>query len=207
MATRPISKWSADSARIAAEDSRDYLPSAYRAVDPGTRAALADVQPHCVFIEVTNHCNLLCETCPRTFVTYEEPQTLSWENFLRIVEQFPDMERAVLHGIGEPLLNKDLPRMISHLKAQGVYVLFNTHASLLTAAWSLALIDSVLDELRCSIDGADPKTYAAIRGAPLLHKIVKNLTQFVRIQRELDVATPRASIWMTGMKENIAELP
>ena len=86
MAIRPISKSSADSARIPAEDSRDYLPSAYRAVDPATRAAWANVQPHCVFIEVTNHCNLLCETCPRTFVTYEEPQTLSWENFLRIVE-------------------------------------------------------------------------------------------------------------------------
>jgi len=207
MATRPISKLSTDSARIPAEDSRDYLPSAYRAVDPATRAAWADVQPHCVFIEVTNHCNLLCETCPRTFVTYEEPQTLSWENFLYIVAQFPDMERAVLHGIGEPLLNKDLPRMISHLKAHGVHVLFNTNATLLTSDWSRALIDSGLDELRCSIDGADPKTYAQIRGAPLLHKIVKNLTAFIRLQHELGVTTPRASIWMTGMKENIGELP
>src|SRR5712691_3046024 len=101
MTIRPISQASSASARIPAEDSRDYLPAAYRAVNPATRADWADVQPHCVFIEVTNHCNLLCETCPRTFVTYEEPKTLSWENFLRIAGQFPDMERAVLHGIGE----------------------------------------------------------------------------------------------------------
>lgn len=185
----------------------DFLPAAYRSVDPATRAAFAQIQPHCVFIEVTNHCNLLCETCPRTFTSYEEPQTLSWENFLKIVEQFPDMERAVLHGIGEPLINKDLPRMIAHLKARGVYVLFNTNATLLTETWSRHLISSGLDEMRCSVDGANPKTYAQIRGAPLLHKVTQNLADFVRIQRELGAQTPRASIWMTGMKENIAELP
>ncbi|MHB8629615.1 MAG: radical SAM protein [Aggregatilineales bacterium] len=196
-----------DAARIPVEDSRDYLPAAYRAVNPATRGAWSEQQPHCVFIEVTNHCNLLCETCPRTFTTYEEPKTLSWENFLKIAAQFPDMERAVLHGIGEPLLNKDLPRMIAHLKARGVYVLFNTNATLLTPEWARKLIESGLDELRCSIDGADPRTYAAIRGAPLLHKIVKNLTEFMRLQTELKASSPRVSIWMTGMKENIGELP
>ena len=189
------------------ETKADYLPAAYRAVDAATRQAFEDQQPHCVFIEVTNHCNLLCETCPRTFVTYEEPKTLSWDNFLKIADQFPDMERAVLHGIGEPLINKELPRMIAHLKARGVYVLFNTNATLLTPDWSRSLIDSGLDEMRCSIDGADPKTYAIIRGAPLLHKIVSNLTEFRRIQTEMGATTPRASIWMTGMKENIHELP
>ncbi len=201
------SRSDSNAARIPAEDNRDYLPAAYRAVDPATRAAIAHVQPHCVFIEVTNHCNLLCETCPRTFVTYEEPKTLSWENFLKIVAQFPDMERAVLHGIGEPLLNKELPRMITRLKEHGVYVLFNTNATLLTPHWSRELINSGLDEMRCSIDGANPKTYAEIRGAPLLHKIVQNLTAFMRLQKEMGATTPRASIWMTGMKENIAELP
>jgi radical SAM protein with 4Fe4S-binding SPASM domain len=193
--------------RASAESAQDYLPAAYRAVDPATRAAWNDTQPHCVFIEVTNHCNLLCETCPRTFAATEEPMTLSWENFLRIAAQFPDMERAVLHGIGEPLLNKDLPRMIKHLKERGVYVLFNTNATLLTPDWSRQLIESGLDEMRCSIDGADPKTYAIIRGAPLLHKIVKNVGEFMKLQRDLGAALPRASIWMTGMKENVHELP
>jgi radical SAM protein with 4Fe4S-binding SPASM domain len=193
--------------RAPAEASQDYLPAAYRAVNPATRAAWNDVQPHCVFIEVTNHCNLLCETCPRTFTTYEEPKTLSWENFLKIVEQFPDMERAVLHGIGEPLLNKDLPRMIKHLKERNVYVLFNTNATLLTPEWGRALIESGLDELRCSIDGADPKTYAIIRGAPLLHKIVKNVGEFMKLQADIGASVPRTSIWMTGMKENVRELP
>lgn len=189
------------------ETQADYLPSAYRSVDPATRAAFIEQHPHNVFIEVTNHCNLLCDMCPRTFVTYEEPKTLSWENFLKIVEQFPKMERAVLHGIGEPLINKDLPRMIKYLKERGVYVLFNTNATLLNEKWSRELIESGLDEMRCSVDGSDPKTYAEIRGAPLLHKIVSNLTEFIQIQNEMGATLPRTSIWMTGMKENVEELP
>ncbi len=193
--------------RLPNAEGREYLPLAYRAVDPAGRGPLAPVQPHNVFIEVTNHCNLLCETCPRTFVAYEEPKTLAWDDFLRIVAQFPQMERAVLHGIGEPLLNKDLPRMIAHLKARGVTVLFNTNATLLNDAWARKLIEAGLDELRVSVDGADPKTYAVIRGAPLFHKVVGNLKCFIAIQQALGATTPHASLWMTGMKENIAELP
>lgn len=193
--------------RLPANEERELLPAAYRAIDPSTRGAVATLQPRNVFIEVTNHCNLLCETCPRTFTTYEEPKTLAWDDFLRIVEQFPDMERAVLHGIGEPLLNRDLPRMIAHLKARGVCVLFNTNATLLNDVWARKLIESGLDELRVSIDGANPKTYALIRGAPLFHKVLGNLKRFVEIQKELGASCPRPSLWMTGVKENIAELP
>jgi radical SAM protein with 4Fe4S-binding SPASM domain len=188
-------------------DGGGYLPAAYRSIDPAARGLIAAVHPRNIFIEVTNHCNLLCETCPRTFVTYEQPKTLAWEDFCRIVEQFPEMERAVLHGIGEPLINKDLPRMIAYLKARGVAVLFNTNATLLDEDWARKLINCGLDELRVSIDGADPKTYALIRGAPLFHKVVRNLKRFIEIQRELDADTPRVSLWMTGVKENIAELP
>lgn len=183
------------------------LPAAYTFLDPTTRGEHATFAPRVVFIEVTNHCNLFCEMCPRTFVSYETAQTLSWDNFLRIVEQFPEMERAVLHGIGEPLINQELARMVEYLKARNVTVLFNTNGTLLTEAWARRLIASGLDELRCSIDGASPEMYAQIRGAPLLPRIAANLKRFTQLQNESGVTTPRVSIWMTGMRENVHELP
>lgn len=188
-------------------DTYRTLPAAYAFLDPQLRESVASESPRVVFIEVTNHCNLLCETCPRTFTSYEEPQTLTWENFLKIAEQFPKMERAVLHGIGEPLINRNLPQMIAHLKQRDVTTLFNTNATLLNEEWGRKLIESGLDEMRCSIDGAKTETYAKIRGAPLLHKIVGNLAKFTELQQRMNAAKPRASIWMTGMRENIEELP
>src|ERR1700694_4605976 len=68
--------------------------------------------PVCLYLEVTNRCNLLCTTCPRTYEELEPPADMSWELFTSIVDQIPNLSRAVLHGVGEPMLVKDLPRMV-----------------------------------------------------------------------------------------------
>jgi len=41
------------------------------------------------------------------------------------------LRRAVLQGVGEPLLNRDLAPMIRYLKSRDVYTVFNTNAALL----------------------------------------------------------------------------
>ena len=88
------------------------------------RERRAERAPVCLYLEVTNRCNLLCTTCPRTYVELEPPADMSWELFTSIVDQSPGLQRAVLHGVGEPMLVKELPRMVRYLKDRGVYVLF-----------------------------------------------------------------------------------
>ena len=82
---------------------------------------------------------------------------MSWDLFTRIVDQFPQIARVVLHGVGEPMMVPALPRMIRYLKDRGTYVLFNTNGTLLTRRKGQELIDSGLDELRVSIDAAEPR--------------------------------------------------
>src|SRR3974390_44702 len=124
-----------------------------------TRADVAPRRPVCLYLEVTNRCNLLCETCPRTFETLEPSADMSWELFTSIVDQVPDVARVVLHGVGEPMLVKALPRMIRYLKERGVYVLFNTNGTLLSPKKHQAMIETGLDELRVSLDAADAKPF------------------------------------------------
>jgi len=172
------------------------------------RAIVMQEHPRCVYIEVTNTCNLLCQTCPITFMDLEARNVLSYDNFLAIASQFPRIERAVLHGIGEPLLNKALPQMVTYLKQhKGSYVLFNSNATLLKLDWQRSLIEAQLDELRISLDAATPETYRKIRGAPAFDKIVENLHGMVATKAALGSTLPKLSLWCTGMKENIAELP
>src|SRR3974390_3936610 len=107
-------------------------------------AARADVSvehPVCLYLETTNRCNLLCTTCPRTYEELEPPADMSWELFTRIVDQLPNIERAVLHGVGEPMLVRDLPAMVRYLKDRGTYVLFNTNRTVLNERKGQALID------------------------------------------------------------------
>jgi wyosine [tRNA(Phe)-imidazoG37] synthetase (radical SAM superfamily) len=52
-------------------------------------------------------------------------------DLIMITDQLPALERATLHGVGEPLLNTELCRMIAHLKKRNVFVLFNSNGILL----------------------------------------------------------------------------
>ncbi|MDA8052148.1 MAG: radical SAM protein [Rhodospirillales bacterium] len=183
-------------------DPRRYFES----VGP-ERAANAGEPPVCLYLEVTNRCNLLCETCPRTFETLEPPADMSYELFLRIVDQLPGLRRAVLHGVGEPMLVRELPRMIRTLKERGVYVLFNTNGTLLSPRRREGLVASGLDELRVSLDAADPASFRKVRGRDFFACIVRNLRAFVAFQQASGAEKPRLSLWLTGLRETIAELP
>ena len=159
----------------ALKDPRRY----FEAVE--ARETQTTAPPVCLYLEVTNRCNLLCETCPRTFEALEPPADMSWELFTSIVDQSPGVARAVLHGVGEPMLVKALPRMIRYLKDRGVYVLFNTNGTLLSARKHQALIDTGLDELRVSLDAADAKSFLAVRGKNFFDRIVRNVREFTEL--------------------------
>jgi MoaA/NifB/PqqE/SkfB family radical SAM enzyme len=171
------------------------------------RTHVAEAPPICVYLEVTNRCNLLCETCPRTFEALEPPADMSWPLFTSIVDQLPGLARAVLHGVGEPMLVKNLPRMIRYLKERGVYVLFNTNGTLLAPRRRRELIETGLDELRVSLDAAEAHSFLQVRGKNFFDRIVRNVGEFTALQRDLGASTPRVSLWLTGLKETVAQLP
>ena len=102
---------------------------------------------------------------------------MSWDLFTKIVDQVPNVKRVVLHGVGEPMLVKNLPEMVAYLKQRGVYVLFNTNGTLLTKANGQALMDAGLDELRVSLDAAEPTVFQMVRGKDMFDRIVSNVRQ------------------------------
>ena len=163
--------------------------------------------PRSIYIEPTSRCNEFCQQCPRTLLSREDDRDLTFERFCTIVEQFPALDRVVLHGLGEPLLNKDLPRMVRYLKERGTYVLFNSNGIALTAKKGQELIDAGLDEYRLSMDGATRETYAQVRGVDAFEKIWRNIKNFVALQKAQDASKPAVSLWFTAMRENLHELP
>jgi MoaA/NifB/PqqE/SkfB family radical SAM enzyme len=171
------------------------------------RSGVAEAPPVCVYLEVTNRCNLLCETCPRTFEALEPPADMSWPLFTSIVDQLPGLARAVLHGVGEPMLVKNLPRMIDYLKERGVYVLFNTNGTLLAPRKRREIIETGLDELRVSLDAAEAQSFFKVRGKNFFDRIVRNVGEFTALQKEVGATSPRVSLWLTGLKETVDQLP
>ena len=185
----------------AALDPRRYFESV------AARDSVAEAPPVCLYLEVTNRCNLLCETCPRTFEALEPPADMSMELFRGIVDQVPGVARVVLHGVGEPMLVKHLPEMIRYLKARGTHVLFNTNGTLLAPKKHREIIDTGLDELRVSLDAAEAATFLKVRGKDMFDRIVRNVSAFTNLQAATGATKPVVSLWLTGLKETVDQLP
>ena len=182
-------------------DARRYFESV------AARDSVAEAPPVCLYLEVTNRCNLLCETCPRTFEALEPPADMGMELFRRIVDQVPNVARVVLHGVGEPMLVKHLPDMIRYLKARGTHVLFNTNGTLLSPRKHREIIDTGLDELRVSLDAAEAATFLKVRGKDMFDRIVRNVSTFTNLQAATGATKPVVSLWLTGLKETVDQLP
>ena len=191
----------AASSKSALADPRRYFEAASR-LDEEVRQL-----PVCLYLEVTNRCNLLCTTCPRTYAELEPPADMSWELFTRIVDQTKDLARAVLHGVGEPMLVRNLPQMVRYLKGRGVYVLFNTNGTVLNEKNGRALIDAGLDELRVSLDASNAQSYLKVRGKDYFRRILRNVKAFRAMQDREGHRRPNVSAWLTGLRETIKELP
>src|SRR5215469_2144458 len=184
-----------------------FDPRRYHESVTGERTEVATRPPVCLYLEVTNRCNLLCTTCPRTYEELEPPADMSWELFTSIVDQATDLARAVLHGVGEPMLVKNLPRMVRYLKDRGAYVLFNTNGTVLSERNGRALIDAGLDELRVSLDASNRESFKAIRGRDYFGRITRNVRAFRELQQREGHSKPQVSLWLTGLKETVEELP
>src|SRR5262245_63293021 len=182
---------------VQAIDPRRY----HEAVEASVMSPIATKDPVCLYLETTNRCNLLCTTCPRTYADLEPEADMSWELFTRIVDQVPNISRVVLHGVGEPMLVKDLPHMARYLKARGAYVLFNTNGTVLTAKKGRELCDTGLDELRVSLDAADAHTFRLVRGKDYFNRIVRNVRAFTEMQAREGLERPRVALWLTRLRE------
>ena len=176
-------------------------------MDTLKRPTIVPTLPHTLYLETTNRCDSECQTCLRTFNTLEPPKDLTLAEVQRLVDQFPVLERVVLHGIGEPLLNKQIFEIVAYLKTKGATVLFNSDAISLTQKRAAQLIASGLDEYRVSMDAATRETYARIRGVDQFARVIRNVGYLVSLLQQQGCSRPRVSMWFTTLKTNLDELP
>jgi MoaA/NifB/PqqE/SkfB family radical SAM enzyme len=82
-----------------------------------------------------------------------------------------------------------------------------TNGTTLTEKKAAQLIESGLDVLWVSLDGATPESYADIRIGAELDQILTNLKRFSRMRKAGHYPLPEIGIAFVAMKRNIADLP
>lgn len=159
------------------------------------RVPLAEViplrTPFRLGIDVANGCNLKCAFCFHSIEASDlskkgfKPTLMALEafaNLLRQIQEFSDNFKSITFGgVGEPLLHKDLPRMVQLLKnsKKADKVSIVTNATLLNEELSAALINAGLDEIIISVEALSTSGYLALTGAPIdFDQFIHNIGYF-----------------------------
>lgn len=136
-------------------------------------------------IELTNFCNLACPMCPHNQmqreIGYMEPGL-----FRKIIDEAaPDLEFAYLHHLGESLFHGRIGELIRYGRSRGVALGLSTNATYLDQRKSRLLLESGLDFLVISMDGASPDTYERMRVGGDFATTVKNVQGFFALKAQV----------------------
>ncbi len=150
--------------------------------------------PFYIRIEVSPFCNLCCPGCllgganlTESNPKHRKDKIMSFELFKQSVRDFlPYLIKVNLYDEGEPLLNKDIFKMINYLRMNRIATCVSSNFSLRLSDQYLKQLSSCgLDHLVVAIDGATHKTYSKYRQGGNLSLVISNLEKLVTIKKEI----------------------
>ena len=135
-------------------------------------------------VSVTDRCNLRCQYCmpEEEYVWLPREQILHFEEVSALVDVFIELgvDKVRLTG-GEPLLRRDLPRLIRLLAAKsGLRDLAITTNGVLLAAQAEALRDAGLGRVTVSLDTLRPDRFAALTRRPDHARVLEGIAATAR---------------------------
>jgi len=164
--------------------------------------------PPTIMIEPTNICNLKCPLCPTgAGLITRKKGYMTLPNFKKIVDEMADyLIHIRLWNWGEPLLNQDVFDMISYAKQKKIFVNLSTNSYLLNKENSKKFVESGLDELIISLDGASAETYQLYRKGGDFKKITDSLKFLIEERKRLNKKLPFIKLQFIIMKHNEHEI-
>src|SRR6202140_3864729 len=112
-------------------------------------------KPRLVFWELTKGCNLRCIHCRASATELTSPSDLSTQAALDIIDEIAAVcaPILVLSG-GEPLFRSDIFQLARYATDKGLRVALATNGTLVTKAVARMIVDSGVQRVAISLDGA-----------------------------------------------------
>jgi len=126
-----------------------------------------DLLPRLVFWEVTEGCNLHCVHCRAVAAPVRNPEELTTEEALALVDEIAAFATPilVLSG-GEPLYRPDIFEIATYATGKGLRVALATNGTLVTPEIAHRIRDAGVLRVSISIDGANEETHDEFRAIP-----------------------------------------
>jgi MoaA/NifB/PqqE/SkfB family radical SAM enzyme len=162
--------------------------------------------PFTVEIEITNRCNKKCTICEHTY-WHEPNRDLSFEEFKKIVEQFPKLKWVNLTGEGDSFLNKDYLKMIEYLKKKNIPVFLVDSFDLVDKQLAERLIEIGVDGIWISWDAATKETYEKMKVGCNFEKGLNNIKNLIALKKKMRSPIPELCFRYIVTTLNVHEMP
>lgn len=159
-------------------------------------------------VEVSTACDLRCRQCELGTPSNwgQPPKLMPYDDFIRILDQFPRLIFLDLTGIGEPILNPRFLDMVREVKRRGIWIEGFDHFG----RWDEKVTDFMLDvkfnRIQPSIDGATKETYEFIRRRANFDVVCKNLRYLFQQKKERRCLLPTVDFHYIVMDHNEHEM-
>jgi radical SAM protein with 4Fe4S-binding SPASM domain len=157
------------------------------------RFHLSPSLPERLTVEPVSYCNLACPQCPTGNGTLTIGRgRLQPAAFEELLDQFPDLKWLSLFAVGEPFLNKEIFELLAITTRRGIGVRIDSNLSLrLDDSFLRKILQSGLEVLQVSLDGASNETNAAYRRNGSFDLAFGNLRRLREIQKAEGHDLPR----------------
>ncbi len=162
-------------------------------------------------LDLTDRCNFKCIMCFKGYETGRDQSRksdMTVDFFKKITgEILPRVNILHLSAGYEPLLNKELPAILSEIKQKNVpQVVMTSNLMALTDHTADLLTDGYIHELHVSMDSADKNRYEMIRQKSDFDRVVSNLEKINHLKLLKKSKYPKIVFNYVLMKLNFNEL-
>jgi radical SAM protein with 4Fe4S-binding SPASM domain len=156
-------------------------------------------------VETTAKCNLYCPMCPRE--THKQPKADMTDGvFERLVrESGATAEHMMLIGLGEPFMDPHIFERIELCHQHSVSSLLSTNGTFLDEELAARVLDSPLEQITLSFDGAKKETFEFYRKGAKFEKVRDNFVRFARMKHQRR-SKLQVVVQMVRMDGNAAEV-
>lgn len=164
-----------------------------------------DVRPWFVSVELAAFCNLRCPECPtgQRMLSRKGNDVFSEDLFRSFVDSNKEyLLHLILYFQGEPLLNKNLPKMIDYAHRAGIFTSISTNAQLINDQNAKTLVQSGLDKIIISIDGTTQEVYEQYRVGGKLEKAFDAIRSIIYQKKEHNSFSPVIELQMIVFSTN-----
>lgn len=156
---------------------------------------------------ISTVCNLKCPHCLRESLGIRENEFMQLEKLAEHSEDLGAARRVSLFGLGEPFLHPRFFEFMAVFKGLGLEVSTSSHGMSLKPEVRAKILDSGLDDITISMDGADKKIFEETRVNAIYETVVENVSALIRERNARGLKKPEVTINMAVMRKNLHQVP